>query len=154
MCCLHAGPESLGPGTRRMAQCVRIRRGGRLQRPVYSRPCDDALLRSSAALLGPKAVRGAARARWPMITVLGSQGFVGRHVVQELEQRGLPYFAPPREAPLSGTPLGDVIYCIGLTADFRSRPFETVEAHVVKLRDVLEGCDLDSLLYLSSTRVY
>jgi nucleoside-diphosphate-sugar epimerase len=89
-----------------------------------------------------------------MITVLGSQGFIGRHVVHELQQLGLPYFAPPREEPLSGTPLGDVIYCIGLTADFRSRPFETVEAHVVKLRDVLEGSDLDSLLYLSSTRVY
>jgi nucleoside-diphosphate-sugar epimerase len=47
-----------------------------------------------------------------------------------------------------------VIYAIGLTADFRSRPFETVEAHVNLLSEVLRHGDFESLLYLSSTRVY
>jgi nucleoside-diphosphate-sugar epimerase len=51
-------------------------------------------------------------------------------------------------------PLGHLIYCIGLTADFRSRPFDTVRAHVSLLADILEHGQFASLLYLSSTRVY
>ena len=51
-------------------------------------------------------------------------------------------------------PLGHVFYCIGLTADFRSHPFDTVRAHVTVLSDLLEHADFASLLYLSSTRVY
>ncbi len=53
-----------------------------------------------------------------------------------------------------GRSLGHIIYCIGLTADFRTKPFETVDAHVCKLLDVIRGCEFDSLLYLSSTRLY
>jgi nucleoside-diphosphate-sugar epimerase len=41
-----------------------------------------------------------------------------------------------------------------LTADFRTRPLETVEAHVCKLFDILSAARFDSLLYLSSTRLY
>jgi len=33
---------------------------------------------------------------------------------------------------------GHVIYCIGLTADFRQKPFETIEAHVSKLAEVAQ----------------
>ena len=51
-------------------------------------------------------------------------------------------------------PLGHVIYCVGLTADFRARPFDTVDAHVGLLAEVLRRAQFDSLLYLSSTRVY
>jgi nucleoside-diphosphate-sugar epimerase len=47
-----------------------------------------------------------------------------------------------------------VLYCIGLTADFRSRPFDTMRAHVSVLTDVLENAQFESLVYLSSTRVY
>jgi nucleoside-diphosphate-sugar epimerase len=50
--------------------------------------------------------------------------------------------------------LGHVVYCIGLTADWRSRPFETVDAHVCTLLDLIKTHHFDSLLYLSSTRVY
>jgi nucleoside-diphosphate-sugar epimerase len=55
---------------------------------------------------------------------------------------------------LSEKNLGHVIYCIGLTADFRTRPFDTVEAHVCKLKNILQDSKLESLVYLSSTRVY
>ena len=48
----------------------------------------------------------------------------------------------------------DYAHCIGLTADFRSRPFDTVRAHVCKLLEVLQDVKFDSLLYLSSTRLY
>ena len=87
-------------------------------------------------------------------TVLGASGFIGRHLVEHLAQRGLAGFSPERSAELHQRHLGSVIYCIGLTADFRSRPLETVEAHVTKLSELLKGCDFDSLLYLSSARVY
>ena len=41
-----------------------------------------------------------------------------------------------------------------MTADFRVRPFDTVRAHVSVLNEILEQANFDSLLYLSSTRVY
>jgi nucleoside-diphosphate-sugar epimerase len=88
-----------------------------------------------------------------MITVLGASGFIGSHLVKKLRETGVEYFAPGREE-LPKTQLGNIIYCIGLTADFRTKPFETVNAHVCHLAEVLQSYEFDSLLYLSSTRVY
>lgn len=88
-------------------------------------------------------------------TVLGAPGFIGRNLVASLRSRGLSVWAPERGSPeIFLRPLGHVFYCIGLTADFRTRPFDTVRAHVSVLAEVLERADFDSLLYLSSTRVY
>jgi nucleoside-diphosphate-sugar epimerase len=87
-------------------------------------------------------------------TVLGGRGFIGSHVAGALEKRGHEVWIPPREALLTGRDLGIVIYAIGITADFRQRPFETVDAHVGVLNDVLRACSFTSLLYLSSTRIY
>lgn len=88
-------------------------------------------------------------------TVLGASGFVGSALVHALRARGRSVFAPGRGDPaIFGQPLGHVIYCIGMTADFRTKPFETVDAHVGVLTSVLARAQFDSLLYLSSTRVY
>ncbi len=88
-------------------------------------------------------------------TILGAGGFIGGHLLAHLRQAGHDCFAPARgDAALFSAELGHVIYCIGLTADFRSRPFDTVRAHVCLLADVLEKARFDSLLYLSSTRLY
>jgi nucleoside-diphosphate-sugar epimerase len=89
-----------------------------------------------------------------MITVLGASGFIGSQLMRRLREGSIEYLAPARDEKLTGRNLGDVIYCIGLTADFRSKPFETVEAHVCKLKEILQHCRFDSLLYLSSTRIY
>jgi nucleoside-diphosphate-sugar epimerase len=89
-----------------------------------------------------------------MITILGASGFIGQRLTARLEQRGVAHYAPARHESLAGKKLGDVIYSIGLTADFRSRPFDTVEAHVCKLAELLREADFDSLLYVSSTRLY
>lgn len=89
-----------------------------------------------------------------MITVLGGTGFVGSHIVKKLKELQLPYYVPSRDENLNDKDLGDVIYCIGLTADFRVKPYETVEAHVCKLTSILNHCNFKSLTYLSSTRVY
>lgn len=88
-------------------------------------------------------------------TILGASGFIGSHLLTHLEASGHDCFAPARDdTTLFERELGQVIYCIGLTADFRRRPFDTARAHVCFLAELLEKADFASLLYLSSTRVY
>lgn len=88
-------------------------------------------------------------------TVLGSTGFIGSRLTIELKSRGIECFLPEKGHAFSKDHnLGHAIYCIGLTADFRRRPIETVKAHVTELIRVLETSQFDSFLYLSSTRVY
>lgn len=88
-------------------------------------------------------------------TILGSSGFIGSHLASSLRQAGHELLTPGRDDPaIFNHELGHVIYCIGLTADFRTRPYDTVRAHVCLLADILERSRFDSLLYLSSTRVY
>src|SRR4051794_32673112 len=89
-----------------------------------------------------------------MITVLGAPGFIGRQLCERLRRTGREYMAPGRDEPLVEHALGDIIYCIGLTADFRTSPFDTVEAHVGRLFDTLQKCKFYSLLSLSSPRLY
>jgi nucleoside-diphosphate-sugar epimerase len=89
------------------------------------------------------------------VTILGASGFVGRHLLARLRADGVPCDAPTRDAAdIFERPLGHVIYAIGLTSDFRSRPLDTVEAHVCLLRHLIAAGNFDSLTYLSSTRVY
>lgn len=90
-----------------------------------------------------------------MFTVLGASGFVGSHLCNWLRYRGHGVFAPGRgDDEIYHRNLGHVIYCIGVTADFRHRPHDTVDAHVTVLADILRRCRFESLLFLSSTRVY
>ena len=87
-------------------------------------------------------------------TVLGASGFIGSHVAARLRTRGDEVVCPSRDLWPMEDELGHVIYCIGLTADFRTRPIETVQAHVCRLAELLQRGRFESLLYLSSTRVY
>jgi nucleoside-diphosphate-sugar epimerase len=90
-------------------------------------------------------------------TVLGASGFIGSHVAARLRARGHEVVCPPRDhrpEMANDTTLGHVLYCIGITADFRTRPIETVQAHVCRLAELLQRGGFESLLYLSSTRVY
>lgn len=92
-------------------------------------------------------------------TVLGATGFVGGFLADSLRSQGILVYTPDRLEPdwlkqLLSKDLGHVFYCIGLTANFRQRPFETVEAHVCLLRKILEHANMESLTYMSSTRVY
>lgn len=88
-------------------------------------------------------------------TVLGASGLIGSRLKSFLDQGGHEVFAPQRDDPrIYSQDLGHAIYCIGVTADFRHKPFETVAAHVTVLADLLSRASFESLLYLSSTRVY
>jgi len=88
-------------------------------------------------------------------TVIGASGFIGSHLLAHLQSQGAECFAPRRGDPeILKRELGHVIYCAGLTADFREHPFDAVEAHIAYLVEILRGARFDSLLYLSSTRVY
>lgn len=90
-----------------------------------------------------------------MFTILGASGYIGGSIAARLRQDGVEVFTPEKGDPeIFFRDLGHVIYAIGLTADFRSRPYDTARAHVSVLADVLEKCRFDTLTYLSSTRVY
>ncbi|XZF13819.1 NAD-dependent epimerase/dehydratase family protein [Chitinophagaceae bacterium MMS25-I14] len=89
-----------------------------------------------------------------MITVLGHAGFIGSQIVQELQQRNLEYFLPGRDEDLKGKNLGKVIFCIGLTADAKKKPFDTIEAHINKLSEIIRYSQFDDITYASSARVY
>ncbi|HTP63206.1 MAG TPA: SDR family oxidoreductase, partial [Burkholderiales bacterium] len=89
-------------------------------------------------------------------TILGARGFIGGRLAQRLHSAGLECFAPDRgdERVFSGTPLGIVFYCVGMTADYLSNPGATVEAHVGLLSRLLKTGAFSRLIYLSSTRLY
>lgn len=89
------------------------------------------------------------------ITVFGAAGYVGSALVESLRRSGADVIAVTRDT-IAQTPadLGHAVYAIGLTSDFRSKPVETVQAHVVCLADLLSSKDFTSFTYLSSTRLY
>lgn len=88
-------------------------------------------------------------------TVLGGAGYIGSHLVDHLRLKGHRVSVPRKGEDIAkGQSLGHIFYCAGLTADFRTRPYDTVRAHVSLLSEILENYRFDSLLYLSSTRVY
>ncbi len=88
-------------------------------------------------------------------TVLGGSGFIGRHLCESLRAGGHDVYCPSRDENWQQqASLGTVFYCIGLTADFRSRLLDTVEAHVCVLRELVAKDNYDKIVYLSSTRVY
>ena len=88
-------------------------------------------------------------------TVFGANGFIGDAVARELEASGQELSRPPRGvAPASLGDMGHVIFSVGITADFRSRPYDTMDAHVGLATRILAEGRYRSFLYLSSTRVY
>lgn len=89
------------------------------------------------------------------VTIIGGKGFIGRHLAMKLHDWGRNVCIPERDDPiLFQKHLGTVLYCAGTTSDFRKRPFDTIQAHVSHLNSILEHASFDSLVYLSSTRIY
>ena len=89
------------------------------------------------------------------VTVIGAQGFVGGRLSQRLTAAGAAPWTPAKCDPeLLSRDLGVVYYCAGLTADYDLRPFDTVDAHVSLLNDILRAGRFERLVYCSSTRLY
>jgi nucleoside-diphosphate-sugar epimerase len=89
-------------------------------------------------------------------TVIGAQGYIGSRLCRHLNSLGtavleIDRFDTSRHA---GHNLGHVIFAGGVTADFRKRPFDTINAHVSAVAEILQRAAFTSFLYLSSTRVY
>ena len=81
-------------------------------------------------------------------TILGSSGFIG-NIKKHLEEESIEYFLPDRDYTFSKHEnLGHIIYCIGLTSDFRKKPLETVTAHVNGPIQVLENSTFESFIFI------
>ena len=88
-------------------------------------------------------------------TVFGATGFIGAALVDSLRKIGNEVLTPTRGAiGVQRKRLGHVIYAAGVTADFRERPFDTLEANTSLVAKILRDADFESFLYLSSARVY
>ena len=91
------------------------------------------------------------------VTVFGSNGFIGQALTARLTTLGHEVIARNRstfdDPPPTGG-FGTVIWAIGMTAGFRTRPFETVDAHVSALARVLQQEAFSGFVLLSSARVY
>ncbi|MCZ8253923.1 MAG: NAD-dependent epimerase/dehydratase family protein [Hylemonella sp.] len=89
-------------------------------------------------------------------TIIGGKGFVGAALARYLSSRGWACQVAARDMPWPqrGADLGHVFYCAGLTGDYLARAADTVEAHVSLLARVLQSERWESLVYLSSTRLY
>lgn len=89
------------------------------------------------------------------VTVLGASGFIGRRLVRALQAAGADVFAPRRGDPdIFTRPLGQVYFCIGMTADFSADPAATFDSHAAVLVRLLRDADFERIIYLSSTRLY
>ena len=87
-------------------------------------------------------------------TILGSSGFIGSNVSKTLKNKNFDCYTPDvRKESLDGKNLGNVIYSLGVS-DFRNKPLDTIEAHICILNKILKNCSFDSLLYISSGRMY
>jgi nucleoside-diphosphate-sugar epimerase len=87
-------------------------------------------------------------------TVVGGAGFVGSALVRHLEAAGHACRVLARGRPVEEGPLGHVVYCAGLTGDWIERPYDAIDAHLGALAALARSGTFESLLYLSSTRVY
>ena len=89
------------------------------------------------------------------VTILGGSGYIGSSLATSFKNLGYSVWTPKRDDnSVFEKDLGLLYYCIGLTSDFRTRPYETIDAHIGFLRKILEMSNFDKIIYLSSTRVY
>lgn len=89
------------------------------------------------------------------VTVVGGQGFIGGALATRLARSGEAVWAPAKRDPdLLRRDLGVVYFCAGLTADYDTRPFDTVEAHASLVSRMIEAGRFERFVYLSSTRLY
>ena len=89
-----------------------------------------------------------------LFTILGSSGFIGKHLVNNLRQLGNEVMTPNiRNDDITNLKLGNVIYAIGEIKNKRNTQ-DFIKSHVGYLTQILKNSNFDSFLYCSATRVY
>ena len=86
-------------------------------------------------------------------TITGSQGMIGSRLNSYLREQGHEIFRLTRDSSVPDD-CGHVIHCAGVTGDFLDRPLDTMYAHVGMIEEILRNWQFESVIYLSSTRLY
>ena len=88
-------------------------------------------------------------------TIFGSTGLIGGALVRELGNLGHEVYTPQvRNESIPEENLGNVIYCIGITTDFKSQVDSLIDSHVGLASRILNQSSFESFLYISSTSIY
>ncbi|CAH1597037.1 dTDP-glucose 4,6-dehydratase [Vibrio owensii] len=89
-----------------------------------------------------------------MYTVVGGSGFIGKEMVNLLTQQGFDCWVPQKnDESIYTRELGTVIYAAGF-GDCKNDPFNVFEANSLLLKNILEKSKFETMIYISSTRVY
>jgi len=89
-----------------------------------------------------------------LFTIVGGRGFIGGALAAELRARGWDVAIATHRDAFAGRDLGHVVYASGIAASGVADAAYAVAAHVDGVAAILARARFDSLLYLSSTRVY
>ncbi len=91
----------------------------------------------------------------PKITIVGAAGFIGSNLSNFFKNLGYEVVEIYKSYQiLPKKNYGVVLYCAGVTAGFRERPFDVINAHITNLVNWLTLANFDKLIYFSSARIY
>ncbi|MBW8185199.1 NAD-dependent epimerase/dehydratase family protein [Shewanella nanhaiensis] len=85
-------------------------------------------------------------------TVVGSTGFIGNNLVRFLTEKGEEVTEINRIAPSRNESLGTIVYCAGFGGC--DEPQKVLDANLTFLMKLLDECNYERFIYISSTRVY
>jgi nucleoside-diphosphate-sugar epimerase len=89
-----------------------------------------------------------------LFTILGSTGFIGKHLVNYLKDQEFEIQTPDiRSEDITKINLGNVIYAIGESKQ-KGNIENFTQSHIGYLNKILNNSNFDSFLYCSATRVY
>ena len=87
-------------------------------------------------------------------TIFGSTGRIGSYLKKYITSYGDDVYCPARKDYYSSNKnLGHIIYCCGITTDFKHRSFDLIQSHVCLLFHLLKETSFDSFNYISSSRL-
>jgi len=90
-----------------------------------------------------------------IVTIIGASGFLGSSLVSFFKNKNYSVIEIGRNTVVdSSINYGVIFYCAGVSIDFQTRIFDTIDAHVMRLRKWLENATFDKFVYISSTRTY
>ncbi len=88
------------------------------------------------------------------IIIVGSKGFIGSNLKKYYKKKNVRLKCINDPINICSTESDNIFYCIGVTGDFLSRPYDTVEAHASIVNHILYKNKFKKFIYLSSTRIY